>query len=115
MTDERWEGVSVEAKDFIRRLLALDPGARPTAEAALRHPWLQSIGDFSASTQTTTRTVQAPDHGRATTVTKTTTSTTERVNTRTTRRSIGGLTELIASDSSPPTHRRVSHEVVVRR
>ncbi|KAJ6475884.1 kinase-like domain-containing protein [Mycena vulgaris] len=35
-----WRNVSEEAKNFIRRLLALDPAERPTAEAALADPWL---------------------------------------------------------------------------
>ncbi|KAJ6555204.1 CAMK/CAMK1 protein kinase [Mycena vulgaris] len=35
-----WKNVSGEAKEFIKRLLSLDPAARPTAEEALRDPWL---------------------------------------------------------------------------
>lgn len=30
-----------EAKDFVAKLLQADPEARPTAEEALRHPWLE--------------------------------------------------------------------------
>ena len=41
----RWIGTSKESRDFISALLVLDPGARPTAEHALHHPWLKS--DFS--------------------------------------------------------------------
>ncbi|KAI9030324.1 kinase-like domain-containing protein [Hyaloraphidium curvatum] len=40
MVGENWVGVSEEAKDFVRRLLVQDPTKRPTAEEALRHPWL---------------------------------------------------------------------------
>ncbi|KAJ6551840.1 kinase-like domain-containing protein [Mycena capillaripes] len=35
-----WKNVSDEAKNFIKRLLSLDPAERPTAEAALSDPWL---------------------------------------------------------------------------
>ncbi|KAI9005123.1 kinase-like domain-containing protein, partial [Hyaloraphidium curvatum] len=35
-----WAGVSDDAKDFISSLLERDPKVRPTAEEALRHPWL---------------------------------------------------------------------------
>lgn len=35
-----WEGVSSEAKHFLRSLLSKDPMDRPTAVEALAHPWL---------------------------------------------------------------------------
>ncbi|KAJ7457229.1 CAMK/CAMK1 protein kinase [Mycena galericulata] len=35
-----WKNVSDEAKNFIKRLLNIDPAERPTAEAALADPWL---------------------------------------------------------------------------
>ncbi|KAJ3576807.1 hypothetical protein NP233_g186 [Leucocoprinus birnbaumii] len=35
-----WKKVSEEAKVFIRRLAAIDPDDRPTAQEALRDPWL---------------------------------------------------------------------------
>lgn len=35
-----WKKVSEEAKAFIRRLAAIDPNDRPTAQEALRDPWL---------------------------------------------------------------------------
>ena len=35
-----WKGVSKDAKDFILTLLQPDPSKRPTAEEALKHPWL---------------------------------------------------------------------------
>lgn len=34
-----WDAVSQEGKDFIRCLLNTDPGKRPTATEALKHPW----------------------------------------------------------------------------
>lgn len=39
--DEYWTSVSVEAKDFIRRLLCINPLARLTADQALQHPWVR--------------------------------------------------------------------------
>ncbi|KAJ3367079.1 hypothetical protein GGF32_000141 [Allomyces javanicus] len=38
---ECWDEVSANAKDFVRKLLTLDPDERMTAEEALRHPWLE--------------------------------------------------------------------------
>lgn len=37
---QEWDGVSLEAKSFIRRLLRMDPTKRMTAEEALNHPWI---------------------------------------------------------------------------
>ncbi|KAI7841033.1 hypothetical protein COHA_005261 [Chlorella ohadii] len=50
LTDEvnfkrpHWEGISDEAKDFVKQLLNKDHAARPTALQALQHPWLQGPG-----------------------------------------------------------------------
>lgn len=38
--EEYWGHVSKEAKDFIRKLLVVDPSKRLTSKAALAHPWL---------------------------------------------------------------------------
>lgn len=35
-----WQGVSDSARDFINKLLVIDPSQRMTAEQALQHPWL---------------------------------------------------------------------------
>ncbi|CAM9922951.1 unnamed protein product [Pylaiella littoralis] len=35
-----WTGVSPRARDFVRRMLVVDPGERWTAEQLLGHPWL---------------------------------------------------------------------------
>ncbi|CAG8702262.1 14392_t:CDS:2, partial [Funneliformis mosseae] len=35
-----WEGISETAKDFINKLLNVDPESRLTAHQALSHPWL---------------------------------------------------------------------------
>ena len=37
-----WDVVSDEAKDFVGRLLTIDPKDRPSAEKALQHSWLAS-------------------------------------------------------------------------
>lgn len=40
--DQYWHGVSAEAKDFINKLLTIDPPKRLTAQEALEHPWLKA-------------------------------------------------------------------------
>ncbi|KAJ2959226.1 hypothetical protein NQZ79_g5339 [Umbelopsis isabellina] len=40
--EQYWHGVSDNAKDFITKLLTIDPSKRLTAEQALEHPWLQA-------------------------------------------------------------------------
>lgn len=37
-------GVEQDCLEFVRWLLTLDPGMRPTATQALEHPWLQDLG-----------------------------------------------------------------------
>ncbi|PRP73175.1 calcium/calmodulin-dependent protein kinase type 1D-like [Planoprotostelium fungivorum] len=39
---EDWSSVSAEGQQFVRSLLVVDANARPTAQAALSHPWLKS-------------------------------------------------------------------------
>ncbi|KAF6079151.1 protein serine kinase H1 [Phyllostomus discolor] len=43
-----WPSVSNLAKDFIDRLLTVDPSARMTAMQALRHPWVVSMAASSS-------------------------------------------------------------------
>ncbi|KAK9717866.1 Calcium/calmodulin-dependent protein kinase type I [Basidiobolus ranarum] len=38
--EEYWVDISEDAKDFIRRLLVVDPAQRMTASEAMEHPWL---------------------------------------------------------------------------
>lgn len=35
-----WQGVSEEARDFVNKLLTIDPSSRMTANQALQHSWL---------------------------------------------------------------------------
>uniref|UniRef100_A0A8C6T967 Protein kinase domain-containing protein n=1 Tax=Neogobius melanostomus TaxID=47308 RepID=A0A8C6T967_9GOBI len=44
-----WPCVSNLAKDFISRLLRVEPGARLTADQALLHPWVASEAPTSSS------------------------------------------------------------------
>ncbi|KAI6649438.1 Death-associated protein kinase related-like [Oopsacas minuta] len=45
--DEVFEGVSQNAKEFIRNLLVLNPKRRPDAEQCLRHQWLKTYNDIT--------------------------------------------------------------------
>ena len=38
-----WDDVSEDAKNFIDQLLVVDPDERPSAEDALKHPWLTKV------------------------------------------------------------------------
>lgn len=43
--DHPWRNVSKGGVDFVLRMLQVQPGERPTAELALRHPWIaEAIG-----------------------------------------------------------------------
>ncbi|XP_036402839.1 serine/threonine-protein kinase Chk2-like [Megalops cyprinoides] len=37
----KWEGISDEAKDLVKKLLVVDPKKRLSIEEALQHPWMQ--------------------------------------------------------------------------
>jgi len=43
MHDSRWGGITKAAKDFVRRLLVVDPAMRMTAQEALQHEWLSQV------------------------------------------------------------------------
>mmetsp|Transcript_28361 Transcript_28361/g.43731 ORF Transcript_28361/g.43731 Transcript_28361/m.43731 type:complete len:253 (-) Transcript_28361:44-802(-) len=45
-----WEGKSILSKDFISKILVLDPEERPTALSAAYHPWFEA--SFSQDQQT---------------------------------------------------------------
>lgn len=40
-----WPSLSIEAKDFVKRLLNKDPRKRMTAAQALSHPWMRNYND----------------------------------------------------------------------
>ncbi|XP_037312488.2 serine/threonine-protein kinase H1-like [Pungitius pungitius] len=44
-----WPAVSHPARDFVQRLLLLDPAARPTADQATRHPWVATMAAGSSA------------------------------------------------------------------
>ncbi|XP_046862647.1 calcium/calmodulin-dependent protein kinase type IV-like [Xenia sp. Carnegie-2017] len=39
-----WDDVSLSARDFVNKLIVLDPRKRMTAKQALQHPWVQGKG-----------------------------------------------------------------------
>ena len=45
---EYWRGVSLTAREFIRRCLTVDPAARMTSHEALSHPWIADLGKKQA-------------------------------------------------------------------
>lgn len=45
---EYWRGVSLTAREFIRRCLTVDPAARMTSHEALSHPWIADLGKSDA-------------------------------------------------------------------
>ncbi|KAI8871046.1 calcium/calmodulin-dependent protein kinase 1 [Ramicandelaber brevisporus] len=47
--DPYWRGISELAKDFIRHMLHPDPAMRPSADAALAHPWITGINATTAA------------------------------------------------------------------
>ena len=47
---EYWEKVSPTAKDFVRKLLVVDPAKRLTAYQALEHPWLMNAASENGTT-----------------------------------------------------------------
>ena len=47
--DSEWNGVSDEAKDFVAKLLTYEEDKRPSAEEALRHPWITHAAQASSA------------------------------------------------------------------
>ncbi|EXC17375.1 CDPK-related protein kinase [Morus notabilis] len=43
--EQPWPSLSLEAKDFVKRLLNKDPRKRMTAAQALSHPWIRNYND----------------------------------------------------------------------
>lgn len=46
-TEPPWPSLSMEAKDFVKRMLNKDPRKRITAAQALCHPWLRNHGEVN--------------------------------------------------------------------
>ncbi|OAY70668.1 CDPK-related protein kinase [Ananas comosus] len=44
-TEPPWPSLSIEGKDFVKRLLIKDPRRRMTAAQALSHPWIRNFND----------------------------------------------------------------------
>lgn len=42
-SDPCWANISDKAKDLITKLLTYDQDARPSAEDALKHPWITEM------------------------------------------------------------------------
>jgi calcium-dependent protein kinase len=42
-SDPCWANISDKAKDLITQLLTYDPEKRPSAEEALKHPWIHDL------------------------------------------------------------------------
>jgi serine/threonine protein kinase len=42
-SDPCWSNISDRAKDVINQLLTYDPDKRPSASAALQHPWVTEM------------------------------------------------------------------------
>jgi len=60
LTEEAWEDVSDEAKDFVLQLLTLDPSERPTAEVALHHSWFDLVAPLSTESAVSTQQATTP-------------------------------------------------------
>ncbi|CAO3677515.1 unnamed protein product [Umbelopsis vinacea] len=46
--DRYWHSISMEARDFIKQLLMIDPKERPTASEALKHEWMTTDAPLDA-------------------------------------------------------------------
>lgn len=44
-----WSNISAAAKDLVALLLERSPERRPSAEEALKHPWLQEVEDLEVT------------------------------------------------------------------
>jgi calcium-dependent protein kinase len=50
-SDPCWSNISDKAKDLITQLLTYDVDKRPSAEEALKHPWIQEMSTASVDAQ----------------------------------------------------------------
>merc|ERR1712014_382663 len=48
---DEWTTVSAQAKDFVQRLMTVDPKDRLTIERALNHPWLRQLSERGQQTR----------------------------------------------------------------
>jgi serine/threonine protein kinase len=72
---EYWQGVSEQAKTFVRNCLTIDPTNRPTAEELLQDSWLQNVEDHYVATPQGSATDLLPQVKKAFDARKTCTST----------------------------------------
>ena len=63
----QWRVLPAQARDFISRLLVVNPAERMTAEAALLHPWLARGGDTEPARRPSAAMQEAPGRRTSTT------------------------------------------------
>jgi len=57
--EPEWDEISVQAKDFVQRLLKKNPEERISAKDAMNHPWIKANADIDrVSQEVTTRTLR---------------------------------------------------------
>lgn len=49
-----FDGISEMAKDLMKRMINVNPSARPSASDILRHPWFEAFGGYSKPTMANT-------------------------------------------------------------
>merc|ERR1719221_1158582 len=59
VSPEIWKRVSAPAKDFVEKLLVVNPRQRLTAEQALKHPWIAERNNMAAGDEVTSNIADA--------------------------------------------------------